>query len=186
MQFLLAAPVVAVVVAAEVAGLLEALARLLLPQQHMLPVPAGAAALPAVHSDRQTVQAVVQCACLRGTVAAAAEHWVAGGPVAPWQHLQAGRQAGNITHELLGAGTLDIRRLQFANDGKYYMASASAVLAVLLLVPYLVSELLLAELHLLQVDSRVDLQLQRVKLPLQHQHSAAGIAAFSTAHLASL
>jgi hypothetical protein len=31
--------VVAVVVAAEVAGLLEALARLLLPQQHMLPVP---------------------------------------------------------------------------------------------------------------------------------------------------
>ena len=59
------------------------------------------------------------------------------------------------------------------------------MLAVLLLLTHLVSELLLAELHLLQVDWRVELQLQRVKLPLQYQQSAAGMEAFSAAHLAS-
>ena len=65
------------------------------------------------------------------------------------------------------------------------MPASFVVLAVLLLLTYLVCELLLAELHLLQEDWRVELQLQRGKLPLQHQQLAAGMEAFSAAHLAS-
>lgn len=99
----------------------------------------------------------------------------------------AGRQAGNIIHEVLEDGKLHIKRPQLALNGNSNMPSSCIVLAVLLLLTYLqlVSVLLLAELHLLQVDWRVELQVQRVKLPLQHQESATGIKAFSAAHLAS-